>query len=72
MLKVLIVEDEEIIRRGLVYTLDWLSMNCMVVGAAETGKEGLEMLQTFEPDIVIADIIMPEMSGIEMLEAAKT
>ena len=71
MLKVLIVEDEEIIRRGLVYTLDWLSMNCMVVGAAETGKEGLDMLQTFEPDIVIADIIMPEMSGIEMLEAAQ-
>lgn len=71
MLKVLIVEDEEIIRRGLVYTIDWLSMDCMVVGAAENGREGLEMMQQHEPDIVVVDIIMPEMTGIEMLEAAK-
>lgn len=72
MLKVLIVEDEEIIRRGLVYTIDWLSMNCMVVAAAETGKQGLALLQQHQPDLVIADIIMPEMSGIEMLEAAQS
>lgn len=70
MLKVLIVEDEEIIRRGLVYTIDWLSMDCMVVGAAENGKEGLAMLEQYQPDLVIADILMPEMNGIEMLEAA--
>lgn len=71
MLKVLIVEDEEIIRRGLVYTIDWLSMNCLVVGAAENGREGLAMMQELEPDVVIADIIMPELSGIEMLENAQ-
>jgi len=72
MLKVLIVEDEEIIRRGLVYTIDWMSMDCMVVGAAENGKDGLAMLQQYEIDIVIADIIMPIMTGIEMLEAAQS
>jgi len=71
MLKVLIVEDEEIIRRGLVYTIDWMSMDCMVVGAAENGKEGLAILQQCEIDLVIADIIMPIMTGIEMLEAAQ-
>jgi len=71
MLKVLIVEDEEIIRRGLVYTIDWMSMDCMVVGAAENGKEGLAMLEQYEIDLVIADIIMPIMTGIEMLEAAQ-
>lgn len=71
MLKVLIVEDEEIIRRGLVYTIDWMSMGCMVVGAAENGQEGLVMLQQYEIDLVIADIMMPEMTGIEMLEAAE-
>lgn len=71
MLKVLIVEDEEIIRRGLVYTIDWLSMNCMVVGAAENGREGLSILQREEIDLVIADIIMPEMTGIEMIEEAQ-
>ncbi|HMM19295.1 MAG TPA: response regulator [Selenomonadales bacterium] len=72
MLKVLIVEDEEIIRRGLVYTIDWLGMGCTVVGAAANGKEGLALLQQQEADIVIADILMPEMTGIEMLEAAQS
>jgi two-component system, response regulator YesN len=71
MLKVLIVEDEEIIRRGLVYTIDWLSMDCMVVGSAENGREGLAMLQQHEIDLVIVDIIMPELNGMEMLEAAQ-
>lgn len=71
MLKVLIVEDEEIIRKGLVYTIDWLSMDAMVVGAAKNGREGLAMLKEQEIDLVIADIIMPEMTGIEMLEAAQ-
>ncbi|WP_371362577.1 putative response regulatory protein [Sporomusa rhizae] len=72
MLKVLIVEDEEIIRRGLVYTIDWLSMHCMVIGSAANGKEGLAMLRRYEPDIVLVDILMPEMNGIEMLEAAQS
>lgn len=71
MLKVLIVEDEEIIRRGLVYTIDWLGMDCTVIGSAANGKEGLALLIQGEADIVIADIIMPEMTGIEMLEAAQ-
>ncbi|HEX3029610.1 MAG TPA: response regulator [Clostridia bacterium] len=71
MLKVLIVEDEEIIRRGLVYTIDWLSMNCMITGAAGDGREGLALMQQQDFDLVIADIIMPAMTGIEMLEAAQ-
>lgn len=71
MLKVLIVEDEEIIRRGLVYTIDWLGMDCMVAGAAANGREGLALLESCEPDIVLADILMPEMTGLEMLEAAQ-
>lgn len=71
MLKVLIVEDEEIIRRGLMYTIDWMSMDAMVVAAAENGRQGLRLLTENEIDVVIADILMPEMSGIEMLEAAQ-
>ena len=71
MLKVLIVEDEDMIRKGLAYTIDWLSMDCMIVGDAENGKVGLAMIKKHRPDIVILDIIMPEMNGIEMLEMAK-
>lgn len=68
MLKVLIVEDEDIIRKGLVHTIDWLSMDCMVVGDADNGLDGLKLIETHKPDLVITDIKMPVMDGIEMLE----
>lgn len=70
MLKVLIVEDEEIIRKGLVHTVDWLSMQCIVVGDAGDGKEGLQLIGQLRPDLVITDIRMPLMNGIEMVEQA--
>ena len=70
MLKVLIVEDEEIIRKGLIHTIDWLSMDCIVIGDACDGREGLELIKEHRPDLVITDIKMPLMDGIEMLDNA--
>lgn len=72
MLKVLIVEDEDMIRKGLIHTIDWISMGCMIVGEARDGKEGLEKIKELKPDIIFTDIIMPKMTGIEMLEAAQS
>lgn len=69
MLKVVIVEDEEIIRKGLVYTIDWLSMGCLIVGEACDGIQGLKLIQEQKPDLVITDIKMPVMNGLEMLES---
>ncbi len=71
ILKVLIVEDEEIIRLGLVNTIDWLGMQCSVVGSAADGQTGLEMILELQPDIVMTDIKMPRMNGIDMLEKAQ-
>lgn len=71
MLKVLIVEDEELIRKGLIYTIDWLSMGCIIAGEAKDGEDGLVQIGKLKPDVVITDIRMPRMSGIEMISAAK-
>ena len=70
MLRVLIAEDEDIIRKGLVYTTDWLSMDCVVVAEAANGQEGLEKILECRPDVVIADICMPFLDGIEMIKRA--
>lgn len=70
MLKVLVVEDEAIIRKGLIYTFDWMSSGCTVIGEAEDGHTGLKMIEELLPDIVIADIRMPGIDGLEMIESA--
>jgi len=71
MIKVLLAEDEEIIRRVLAHTIDWLSLGCTIVGEAENGEKGLELVKELHPDIIITDICMPGMSGIELLEQGK-
>ncbi len=70
MLRVLIVEDEDIIRKGLVHTIDWMSMDCTIVGEACNGVEGLKLIKELKPDLVITDIRMPVKDGIHMLEEA--
>lgn len=67
MLKVLIVEDEEMIRRGIVLTVDWSSLDCVVVAEASNGEEGLEAALRYNPTLIITDVKMPKMDGIEML-----
>ncbi len=71
MLRVIIVEDEDIIRRGLICTVDWLSMDAMVVGDAPDGEAGLALMSKEKPDVVLTDIRMPKLDGISMIEQAK-
>lgn len=68
MLKVVIVEDEDIIRMGLVQTIDWQSMGAVIVGEAADGIEGLEVIGEQRPDAVLTDIKMPRLGGLEMAE----
>ena len=63
MYKVVIIEDEEMIRKGLVYSIPWTDIGCTVVGQGRNGLEGIEQIRLHQPDIVIADINMPLLSG---------
>lgn len=67
MLKVLVVEDEELIRRGIVLAVDWAALGCVVVGEASNGEEALEAVERLNPSLIITDLKMPRMDGIEML-----
>ena len=70
MIKVLVVEDEKIIREGLIESISWDLLNCKIVGQGKNGKEGLELIKTLNPDLVITDIKMPILDGLEMIEQA--
>lgn len=67
MLKVLVVEDEELIRKGIILTVDWAALNCVVVGEATNGLEALEAVKRYDPNLIITDLKMPQMDGIEFL-----
>ena len=66
MIKVMIVDDEKYVRMGIKSETDWSLIGCEVVAEASNGEMGLEMADQFRPDLVISDIRMPKMDGIEM------
>ena len=49
MYKVLLVEDEKMIRKGLAYNFDWIGCECTIVGEAGNGEEGVEMIRSLNP-----------------------
>ena len=71
MYRVLLVEDEDIIRRGIRNSVLWEKLGCYVVGEAADGEEGMEAIKRLQPDIVITDITMPVMDGLAMIAATK-
>ena len=71
MLKVLIVDDEAVVRRGIVLGIDWASLGCAVVGEASNGEEGLAAAERYSPNLIITDVKMPHMDGIEMLRVLR-
>ena len=71
MYKVLLVEDEEIIRCGIRNSIPWAEFGCCVAGEAGNGEEGARQIEELRPDIVITDINMPVMDGLAMLAATK-
>lgn len=70
-IRCIVCEDEKILRSGLVLTTDWASLNCEVIGEAENGEQALEMIKRLSPDLVVTDIRMPLLDGLELIKAAK-
>lgn len=71
MYKVLIIDDESIIRKGLRNIINWKLIDCEVCADAEDGVEGLELINKIQPDIIITDIHMPGMDGLTMIKDVK-
>ena len=66
-MRVIVVEDDEGSLNGLVRLLESIDPSIKVVGKAGNGKEGLELIEKRIPDVVITDIKMPVMDGLEMI-----
>ncbi|MCR5656276.1 MAG: response regulator [Butyrivibrio sp.] len=68
MLKVMLVDDEPFILEGMTVLIDWESYGCTIETKASNGEEALEYLRQGDYDLVITDIKMPVMTGIELLQ----
>ncbi|MCP1103049.1 two-component system response regulator YesN [Aequitasia blattaphilus] len=71
MYRILIVDDEFLVRLGLKTTIDWEANGYEVVGEASNGKEAMEMVHRLNPDIVLVDIKMPVMDGLEFMKKVR-
>lgn len=71
MLKILIADDEPLVRAGIKSVIPWQQHGFEVIGEAENGLEAYNKIIALKPDILITDIKMPQMDGIELLKTIK-
>ena len=66
MYTIVVADDEEELRRAIIRRINWEEIGFQVVGEAENGVEALEMVSEKEPDLLLTDIRMPFISGVEL------
>ncbi|MEC0241268.1 response regulator [Paenibacillus dokdonensis] len=71
MIRVLIVDDDKLARKGLISIMPWSDHDMMVVGEAANGAKALEFMETHEVDLMFVDLSMPVMSGMELLQVTR-
>ena len=70
-LRVLLVDDEIMIREGLKKLFDWEAHECVVVGEAADGMEAITKIDEEQPDIVIMDINIPIINGLKVIQLSR-
>ena len=68
MFKVILADDEPVIIRGLKKLIAWEKLNAEVIADACDGVELLEKIKKLHPDIIISDVAMPKMTGLDVIE----
>lgn len=71
MMRIVIVEDEIRIREGMIRLISKINQEHVIVGEADNGREGMRQIEAVMPDLIITDIKMPDMDGLEMLTRLK-
>jgi two-component system response regulator YesN len=71
MMKVFIADDEAIILEGLKYIINWKELGFTICGEASNGEDTLNCILTLKPDLVLLDIRMPKLQGLEIVKAAR-
>jgi two-component system, response regulator YesN len=71
MIRVLVVDDDRLVRKGLISAMPWQDFGMQVVGEANNGAKALEFLETHDVDLMLTDLAMPVMSGIELMRIAR-
>ena len=71
MYQVLLVDDEPLILTGIQSMINWEDYDCVITDKASNGKQALEKMEKSMPDIVITDIKMPVMTGIEFMQECR-
>lgn len=66
--KILIVDDEYLVRRGLRETVDWSVLDAEIVAECENGRQAIAEVERCRPDLIISDVRMPVMDGLAMAE----
>lgn len=66
--RIILVDDEEEVRKGIIRKINWEDAGFQVVGDAENGEDALEKIENLEPDVVLTDIKMPYMDGLTLTE----
>ena len=68
LLKLVIVDDEPILLKGLIDTYDWKSMGFEVAGSAQSGEQAIQVIQEVKPHVVLTDIRMKQITGLMVME----